>query len=379
MAESTTRGAGFLRAVGYAALAAGAVAAAARLLLGLGATTNLNDGYPWGLWISFDVLCGVALAAGGFTISAAVYVFNLEKFRPLLRPAKVSAFVGYTMVVMGLFLDVGMPWRLWHPLVMWNPSSVLFEVAWCVMLYTNVLAVDVVALWCEKRGRETWVRFFRSIYVFLVVAGVVLSTLHQSSLGALYLLAPQKLSPLWASAALGPLFYVSAIVAGLSVVMLEGLLGRHGREDPSKLELHSSLGYGLSVALLVYFAMRVTDLYARDVAILAFSGGNLLLLVELLGTVALPAVLLGFFDDVRRSRRGLVTCAALAAAGVVLNRFAVSLLGYTGHANHTYFPSIAEFAVTAGFIAAAILGFDLFGRYLPVHVGVAKQAKAPPV
>src|SRR5512138_2479237 len=146
-------------------LVLGAIGGVNRFVFGLGATTNLNDGYPWGLWISFDVLCGVALAAGGFTISAAVYVFDLERFRPLLRPAKVSAFVGYTMVVMGLFLDVGMPWRLWHPLIMWNPSSVLFEVAWCVMLYTSVLAVDVVALWCEKRRKETWVRFFRSIYV----------------------------------------------------------------------------------------------------------------------------------------------------------------------------------------------------------------------
>ena len=118
-------------------LVLGAIGGVNRFVFGLGATTNLNDGYPWGLWISFDVLTGVALAAGGFTISAAVYVFNLKRFEPLLRPAKVSAFVGYAMVVIGLVFDLGMPWRVWHPLMMWNPRSVLFEVAWCVMLYTG--------------------------------------------------------------------------------------------------------------------------------------------------------------------------------------------------------------------------------------------------
>src|SRR5512142_1019876 len=178
---------GFARALGLAILAAGAAAAAFRLLFGLGAATNLSDGYPWGLWISFDVLTGVALAAGGFTISAAVYVFNLKAFEPLLRPAKLSAFVGYLMVVLGLFFDLGQPWRIWHPMVMWNPRSVLFEVSWCVMLYTAVLAADVLMMVLEVLKKERAVAIIKSAYVFLVVAGLILSTLHQSSLGALYL------------------------------------------------------------------------------------------------------------------------------------------------------------------------------------------------
>ncbi len=139
-------------------------------------------------------------------MAATIYVFNLKKFEPLLRPAKISAFLGYLIFIIGLFFDLGQPWRIWHPLIMWNPQSVLFEVAWCVMLYTTVLAIDVLIMALERWQAESWIKFFRSIYVILIAAGIVLSTLHQSSLGALYLLLPEKMSELWATNALGPSF-----------------------------------------------------------------------------------------------------------------------------------------------------------------------------
>ncbi|MDQ1243439.1 MAG: hypothetical protein QG550_2691, partial [Pseudomonadota bacterium] len=138
------------RAVLYIILVLGLIAAIIRLFFGLGATTNLNDAYPWGLWISFDILSGVALAGGGFTMAATIYIFNLKKFEPLLRPAKLSAFIGYLIFVVGLFFDLGQPWRMWHPMVMWNPHSVLFEVSWCVMLYTTVLGVDIFIMALER-------------------------------------------------------------------------------------------------------------------------------------------------------------------------------------------------------------------------------------
>ncbi len=350
----------------YVLLAAGAVAAVARLVLGLGATTNLNDGYPWGLWISFDVLTGVALAGGGFTLSATVYVFNLKKFEPLLRPAKVSAFVGYGMFIVGLFLDIGLPWRLWHPLVMWNTHSVLFEVAWCVMLYTSVLALDILIMAFEALKRDDWVRFLRSIYVFVLVAGIVLSTLHQSSLGALYLLVPQKMSELWASRALGPLFYASAVIGGLSVVILESLITARAYRRDAHLPVLSSLAKGLALALLVYFAMKVTDLYARGATVWQFDGMHLLFFAELLGTVALPGGLLAF-REVRETRAGLLWSAGLSAFGVVLNRFNVSLTAYSGYADFRYFPSLTEIVVTAALVGGGILAFDLAARYLPVY------------
>ncbi len=351
----------------------GALGGATRLLYGLGATTNLNDGYPWGLWISFDVLTGVALAAGGFTISAAVYVFDLKKLLPLLRPAKVTAFVGYVLVVAGLFLDLGLPWRIWHPILMWNPRSVLFEVAWCVVLYTAVLATDVLIMVLERLGREGGARFLRSIYVFLVVVGLVLSTLHQSSLGALYLVAPQKMSALWASGALGPLFFASAVVAGLSVLILESLLAARAQGRRPEMELLPTLAKGLATAQLVYFAMKVTDLYARDVAVWRLDAVHLAFFVELFGTVALPAALLGLFPRLRASRRGLLACAGLSAFGVALNRFNVSLTGYAGYADFRYFPSVIEFLVTVALLAVGLLAFDLAARHLPLY-GVAVRS-----
>jgi Ni/Fe-hydrogenase subunit HybB-like protein len=338
-----------------------------RFALGLGAATNLSDGYPWGLWISFDVLTGVALAAGGFTLSAAVYVFGLEKFHSLVRPAKLSAFIGYAMVVVGILVDLGLPWRIWHALVMWNTQSVLFEVAWCVMLYTTVLAVDVFILVLEALKQERWARRLRGIYIFLVIAGIMLSTLHQSSLGALYLLLPEKMSDLWASRALGPMFYASAICAGMSVVILEGVLGARAQGRKVEMEILSSLAKGLAGALLVYFAMKVTDLYARDVAVWKLDARHLLFYAELFGTVALPAALLGLFPEIRRSQKGLIACAGLSAFGVVLNRFNVSLTAYRGYRDFSYFPSPVEIAVTAGLVALAILAFDLGSRILPVH------------
>jgi Ni/Fe-hydrogenase subunit HybB-like protein len=361
------------RAIAYVLILAGAVAIAYRFVFGLGAATNLSDGYPWGLWISFDVLTGVALAGGGFTLSAAVYIFGLEKFHALVRPAKLSAFIGYVMVVLGLLVDLGLPWRIWHALVMWNTHSVLFEVAWCVMLYTTVLALDFLIMVFEAMKRESWARALRSIYIFLVVAGVILSTLHQSSLGALFLIVPEKMSELWASRALGPLFYASAIIAGLSVVTLESILGARAHRREPDTALLSSLAKGLATAQLVYFAMKVTDLYARGVTVWQLDVQHLLFWLELFGTVALPGALLAFLPAVRRSQAGLLWCAGLSAFGVVLNRFNVSLTAYQGFRDFSYFPSVAEIAVTVGFIAAMILAFDLGVRYLPVYEAHAKE------
>jgi Ni/Fe-hydrogenase subunit HybB-like protein len=355
------------RAIAIILVLFGLAAIALRFALGLGAVTHLSDSHPWGLWIAFDVMTGVALAAGGFTLSAAVYVFGLEKFHALVRPAKLSAFIGYALVVVGILVDLGLPWRIWHALVMWNTHSVLFEVAWCVMLYTTVLAVDVLIMVLEAAKQAKWAGRLRSIYIFLVVAGIMLSTLHQSSLGALFLIVPEKMSELWASRALGPLFYASAIYSGMSVVILESVLSARARGAAPPLAMLSSLAKGLAAALLVYFAMKVTDLYARDVMVWKLDAEHLLFYLELFGTVALPAALLGFFPGVRRSAAGLVTCAGLSAFGVVLNRFNVSLTAYRAFGGEGYFPSLPEIAVTVGLVALAIVAFDLGSRYLPVH------------
>jgi Ni/Fe-hydrogenase subunit HybB-like protein len=351
----------------YALAVIGVAAIVARFALGLGAVTNLNDGFPWGLWISMDVMAGVPLAAGGFTLSAIIYVFNLKQYEPLLRPAKLSAFIGYLLVVAGIVLDVGSPWRIWHPLVMWNPSSVLFEVSLCVMAYTAVLSIDVLIMLLERLGKARWVKTLRSVYVVAVVLGVTLSALHQSSLGALFLVAPQKMSELWASQALGPLFYASAVVCGLSAVIVESLVSARVYARRAEMEILAPLSKGLAVALLVYLAMKVTDLYARGVSVWGSDSAHLLFFLELFGTVALPAALLGFFPKIRQSPTALLWTAGLTTAGVVLNRFNVAMTAYSGFQDFTYAPSLLEVAVTVGLFVIGILVFDLGTRSLPVY------------
>jgi Ni/Fe-hydrogenase subunit HybB-like protein len=354
------------RAILYLLVLLGVVAGGARLIFGLGATTNLNDAYPWGLWISFDILSGVALAAGGFTMAAIIYIFNLKQFEPLLRPAKLSAFLGYLMFIVGLFFDLGQPWRIWHPLVLWNPHSVLFEVSWCVMLYTTVLGVDIFIMALERWGKVAWVNALRNIYLFLVVAGVMLSTLHQSSLGALYLLLPEKMSDLWASRALGPLFFTSAVIGGMSVVTLESLISSWAYKRKTEIELLAPFTKGLAIVLLVYFAMKVTDLYARGATVWVMDKAHFYFYLELFGTVALPAILLSL-PEVRHSVIGLYWASGLSAFGVVLNRFNVSLTSYGGYRTFSYFPSVVEIVLTLALVAAGILIFDWGSRYLPLY------------
>jgi Ni/Fe-hydrogenase subunit HybB-like protein len=366
-------GPGRMILIGLAVL--GGLAGLYRLFMGLGASTNLSDAYPWGLWVSFDILTGVALAGGGFTISAAIYVFNLKKYEPLLRPAKLSAFVGYLIFIVGLFFDLGQPWRIWHPMIMWNPQSVLFEVSWCVMLYTTVLAIDIFIWALERWQKYEWVAFFRSIYVFLIVAGIVLSTLHQSSLGALFLLLPEKMSTLWATPAIGILFFTSAIIGGMGMVILESILSARAYGREPEMDIIPGLAKGLGLALVIYFAMKVTDLYARNVAVWSLDWPHLLFYLELFGCVALPALLL-YFPEIRTSIRGLLWSAGLAAFGVMLNRFNVSLTSYGGYRDFWYFPSAIEIILTIGLVALAILIFDFGMRYLPVYHELSAPAEA---
>ena len=234
------------------------------------------------------------------------------------------------------------------------------------MLYTTVLSLDLFIIGLERYGKQSWIKFFRDIYLVLVVAGIMLSTLHQSSLGALFLLLPQKMSNLWASAAVGPLFFTSAIIGGMSVVTLESLISARVYKRKTELGILSDLGKGLGIVLLVYFAMKVTDLYARGVTVWVWDKAHFFFFVELFGTVALPALLLSF-KEVRQSAKGLSWAAGLAAFGVVLNRFNVSLTSYGGYREFSYFPSFIEIILTASLVALGIVIFDLGMKYLPIY------------
>ena len=357
----------FWRTVAAGLLAAAAVALWLRFTQGLGATTNLSDRFPWGLWIGFDVLCGVGLAAGGFTIAALVHVFHVRRFEPVVRPAILTAYLGYLLVIVALLVDLGRPLQIWHAIVMWNPRSVMFEVAWCVMLYTTVLTLEFLPAVLERFRLRRAHAVLKQVAVPVIILGVLLSTLHQSSLGSLYLIVPQKLHPLWYTPLLPVMFFVSALAAGLAMVIFESTLSARAFRRGLELPLLAEIGRLAVVVLATYAALKLTDLAGR--------GGLGLLLVpraetwfywaELgLGVLA-PLVLLAL-PAVRRRAGGLFFAAVLILLGFVLNRLNVSLTGLEAYAGGGYFPTWQEIAVTAGIVTFGFVAFALAARNLPV-------------
>jgi len=290
----------------------GAVLTVLRFTGGLSMVTNLDDNNPWGLWIGFDLLCGVALAAGGYVTSSAVYIFGMKKYHSAVRPAILTGFLGYSFVVFALMYDLGRPYRLPYPFVVQaGPTSFLFEVGLCVALYLTVLFIEFSPAAWEFMGWKKIRKIAHSLTIPLTIFGVVLSTLHQSSLGGLYLIAPSKLHPLWYSAYLPLFFFVSSIVAGLSMVMFEGSLAHkyyHDKMDRTHLNEASEvvLGFGKAAALVLsgYFVMKVIGIAVDNNWHYLATGWGAWFLVELIGFVALPA--LAFAIGVREKNRKLI-------------------------------------------------------------------------
>jgi len=263
----------FWKLVFLALMAAGFYGTVVRFAQGLGRSTNLNDQFPWGLWIGFDVLCGVMLAAGGFTLTAAVHIFNIKRLRPIVRPTILTAFLGYVLVCVALMYDLGRPYRIWHPLVMRNPHSVMFEVAYCVMLYTTVLSLEFSPIVLERFNLQKPLKIVLAALIPLVILGVILSTLHQSSLGTLYLIMPEKLHPLWYSPLLPVFFFISAIAVGLAMTIFESSLSAKYFGRQLELPILQELGRVLVVVLCVYGILRYEDLLHRGVLNLLFRPG----------------------------------------------------------------------------------------------------------
>lgn len=361
-------------------LAFGVVATIRRFALGLGASTNLTDQFPWGLWISFDVLCGVGLAGGGFTLSAIVYVFKLEKYKPLARPAVMTAFIGYLLVVGGLLFDIGLPWRLWHPMVMWNHHSVMFEVAWCVMLYTTVLAAEVSAMVFERLKMERSAHYAHVLTLPLSIAAVCLSMLHQSSLGTVFLLMPGRLHELWYTPVLPFLYFISAIGVGLSMTIVESTLSARsfGRCIEAKV-LQGVARIGVYV-YAAYVALRIGDMAIRGQLhhILDFDRASIFFLVEITFGFVLP-MFLYLMPRVRRNTRWLYHAAQLAVFGFIVNRMNVGITGFEVVEGVSYVPSWEEISVTLSLVTAGVILFNLAGRFLPVFEAEAEDEIAAEV
>lgn len=338
-----------------------------RYLYGLGAVSNLSDGRPWGLWISFDLYSGVALAAGGFTLAGAVYIFNQKKYYPVVRPAILTAFLGYQLVILALLVDVGQPWYLWHAMINWNIHSPLFEVAVCVMTYTTVLALEFSPAVFERLNWHIPLKVIRAIQIPLVITGVVLSTLHQSSLGTMLLMMPNSLSALWYTPILPLLFLFSAVAVGPAMAIFESTLSTKVFGHKLSLDILAGLGRVIPYILGLYLLLKIVDLMVAGELGLAFSWSpySLLWWAEIIIGVILP-ILLFSLPNVRQSRKLLFWTAILVIIGLIINRFNVSLLALEPRPGTSYFPHWMEFAISAGLIADALLIFMAANRVLPI-------------
>lgn len=370
-------------------LAVGLAVAASRFTNGLGAITNLSDQYPWGIWIAIDVATGVALAAGGFTTAALVHIFHRERYETLVRPALLTALLGYTFVVLGLLVDLGRYYNVWHPAMpsMWSGHSALFEVGMCVMAYLTVLYIEFLPIVVERfSGRVSlpgFLKVFDSpvegllrlldralghvLWIFIIL-GVVLSTLHQSSLGTLMVLARSKMSPLWWTPILPLLFLLSAIAVGFAIVIFESLVSSRAFRRPPEMSALSGVARFLPLLLFIYLSVRLIDLVVRGAAHDLLNGGAapLFFLLEIGAGVVAPLLML-LSVQVRRSPSLLLTASALVIFGVVINRINVFLVAYNPpYASHPYYPSFGEIAVTVGLISGLVLAYRLLVMMFPI-------------
>jgi len=365
----------------------GLVFLAGRFLFGIGAVTNLNNQYPWGIWIGIDVAAGVALAAGGFTTAALGHVMHREQYHAVVRPALLTAMLGYTMVAVGVSIDIGRYYYIWHPLVMWNGSSALFEVGICVMIYMSVLYIEFIPVVTERFiGRvdlpgalarlnaplDRLLRWTdrtldRMMFIF-IIAGVVLSTLHQSSLGTLMVIAGPKMHPLWQTPILPLLFLLSAVSVGFPMVIFESLLASRSFGLKPEMDVLGRLGRMVAPLLGIYLAFKLGDLFIREtfVYLKTVSTVSVMYIIELLFGVVIPLRMF-LSPAVQKSPALLFTAAALVVGGVALNRIDSFVVAYTPpYATGSYYPSIGEISVTVGFISILVLLYRAIVLIFPV-------------
>lgn len=358
---------------------------------GLAAVTNLDNNYPWGLWIGFDLMAGVALAAGGYTTSAACYIFGMKRFHSAVRPAILTGFLGYALVVLSLNYDVGRPWRLPYPFIMQRgTTSLLFEVAACVALYLTVLFLEYSPAALEWLGLKKLRNVLVKITMVLTIFGVVLSTLHQSSLGALFLIAPSKLHPLWYSTYIPVYFFISSIIAGLSMVIFEGSLSHkyfHDKMDATYRAEHDGLVLGFAKAasfvMAGYLIIKVIGIAVENQWSLLGTPYGLWFLVELIGFVALPCYL--YAVGARDKNLKLIQITSIiAVVGIVLNRLNICLIAFNWYLpwSQKYIPHWGEVMLTLAMLTFGVLVFKFIVTKQPIfyeHPDYKAHEHAEPV
>jgi formate dehydrogenase iron-sulfur subunit len=398
--------------------ALGGVLVIIRFAMGIGSVSNLSDGYPWGFWIGLDILAGIALAAGGFIVAGIVHLFGRQKYHPLARPAVLTALLGYLLFIIGLAIDLGRPWMIWQVLLHWNHDSPMFEVSWCVTMYTIVLALEFLPvvfkrfgwkrlheLWhsivpwiiiamvslftlamsgsggwtlavlaillaWESAMRAGWMPRDMQMPIVLVMAGVIFSTLHQSSLGSLLLIIPHKLHPLWFTRALPVLFLLSAVMIGAGMVLFETIISARLQNRPSEFPLLRRFVRAMPYLIGLYLILKVGDIFRTGAAEYLFvvSSASVGMWLELLVGGLLPLAVF-MTREFQESENWVLWGSVLVVAGGIINRLNTVITAVVVSTWESYHPSWMEIAISVGVISAGLLVLDFVMRNFPIYEG----------
>lgn len=337
-----------------------------RFVKGLGASTNLSDSVPWGLWIGIDFI-GVGLAAGGFTIAAIAHIFHNHKYESIARPAILSAYIGYMMVVVLLIIDLGRPENFWHPLIMWNFHSVMFEITWCVICYSTILTIEFAPVVLEKYNLNKLLKIVKKITPAAVILGVLFSTLHQSSFGSLYLIVPAKVYALWYSPFLPVHFFISCIAAGLSMIILSSYLSARAFNQGLNIRILSGLGKGVLVVSVIVLVTKFSELFAAGKFPLLFvhATETYLFWLEIILGAVIPVWILTN-PKYKVNRTGLYFASIFAISGFILNRMNVCVTSLVRSSGEKYLPSFDEVSITLFLIMVSVVVFKIVVQNFPV-------------
>jgi Ni/Fe-hydrogenase subunit HybB-like protein len=344
----------------------GLIAGLYRLYAGLGNTTNLNTVFPWGVWISFD-LTTVAFAGAAFTLATLVYIFHMHDLHSAIRPTVLFGFLGYCSVLVILFFDLGRWDRFWHFLVYPNLSSALFEVSWCIAIYSIILFYELSPVLLERMKNKKLLTFLQKITIPMVIAGIILSSMHQSSLGSLFVIMVPRLHPLWYSIIQPEFFLISSLAAGISTIIIGSFVSIRLYGQTLSEKVIEKLGRLLPWILGFYLILKLGELTLTGELGLLFTSGifSLLFLSELVIGVVIPVVLFSI-KKIRSKRTGALIGALFVTAGIVLNRFDVTWFAVKSLHGITYFPSLLEVALLVGVISGVLLVYTLIAHFFPI-------------
>jgi len=346
---------------------AGMVAGVGRFVFGLGASTNMMDALPWGWWKIFNMVAGAALATSGFVVASIIYIFQLERYRPVARVSVLVGFLGYGSSLFALIFDIGLPHRGWHPFFMWNPHSFLFEVFWCVSMYWGITALELLPIVTERFPLKKVTHWLHERMLPFVVLGITLSTMHHSSLGSLFMASPTRLHPLWHSLWIPPEFFLSAMGAGLATIILLMLFTGRMYGRPNDPDVLNGLARGAVILLALFAALRAADLTANHKWNFLFGPDvtweSRLFLVEFALQALLPIAVLAW-PRARRSTAGLVAGCTSAFVGLAMNRIDTGIVGYFRTSHAVYVPNASEFLISFGVLSlAGLVFFFLLERF----------------